>query len=87
MKKKYDFSKSIPNRHIKAVKKGIHIRLDQDVIDWLKAEALKNEVGYQTLANSVLRQQMQAANAAPDFNERLRKVEQAIFGKKKASHR
>jgi len=87
MKKEYDFSKSVPNRHIKAVKKGIHIRLDQDVIDWLKAEALKNDVGYQTLANSFLRQQMQATNVAPDFNERLRKVEQAIFGKKKTSHR
>lgn len=87
MKKEYDFSNSVPNRHIKAVKKGIHIRLDQDVIDWLKAEALRHEVGYQTFANSILREQMQGTHMAPNVDERLKKLERAIFGKKRAGHR
>jgi uncharacterized protein (DUF4415 family) len=85
MKKEYDFSNAVPNRHVRAVKKGIHIRLDQDVIDWLKSEALKHEVGYQTLANSLLRQQMQ--EAAPNVDERLKKLERVIFGKKRVGHR
>ena len=87
MKKEYDFSQSIPNRHAKAVKKGIHIRLDQDVIEWLKAEALKQEIGYQTLANSFLRGKMQETSVAPDVNQRLARLERAIFKKKKVGHR
>lgn len=58
MKKEYDFSKSVPNRHIKTVKKGVHIRLDQDLVDWLKDRALKEEIGYQTLTNALLREVM-----------------------------
>jgi uncharacterized protein (DUF4415 family) len=84
MKKEYDFSHSVPNRHVKAVKKGIHIRLDQDVIDWLKAQALKQEIGYQTLANSLLREQMQGFDVVPSVKVRLEKLEHAIFKKKKA---
>ena len=82
MKREYDFSKSVPNRHVKAVKKGIHIRLDQDVIEWLKTEALKQEIGYQTLANAFLRDKMQETRVVPDFNQRLVKLEQAILKKK-----
>ncbi len=84
MKKEYDFSHSVPNRHAKAVKKGIHIRLDQDVIEWLKSQALKQDIGYQTLANSLLRQHMNESHVAPDFNERLEKLEKAFFKRKKA---
>lgn len=58
MKKEYDFSNSVPNRHIKSPKKGVHIRLDQDLVDWLKAKALKEDIGYQTLTNALLREAM-----------------------------
>lgn len=83
MKREYDFSSSVPNRHLKAVKKGVHIRLDQDVIDWLKAEALEHDIGYQTLANAILRNAMTAKSVSPNFDERLERIERKIFGKKK----
>ena len=66
MKKEYDFSTSVPNRHLKAIKKGVHIRLDQDILDWLKARALKEGLGYQTLTNALLRQVMSNTNTAKE---------------------
>ena len=78
MKREYDFSKSVPNRHLKAVKKGIHIRLDQDVIEWLKAEALKQEIGYQTLANAFLRDKMQETLVVPDKPSKRKKSAASI---------
>jgi len=66
MKKEYDFSHSVPNRHLRSVKKGVHIRLDQDVLDWLKARAEEEEIGYQTLTNALLREVMAQGNSTKE---------------------
>ena len=42
-------------------KKGIYIRLDQDVLEWLKSQG----AGYQTRINAVLRQYMDAQRSGP----------------------
>ena len=49
-----DFSRA--ERLYTPIKKDIHIRLDADVIEWLKGKGK----GYQTLANEILRQAMLA---------------------------
>lgn len=47
-----DFTRA--DRLYKPIKKDVHIRLDADVIEWLK----QNGAGYQTRANDILRQAM-----------------------------
>jgi uncharacterized protein (DUF4415 family) len=42
-------------------KKGIYLRLDQDVLDWLKAQG----PGYQTRINAILRAYMKAHQPSP----------------------
>lgn len=51
-----DFQRAVPGRMLfyKAVKKPVTMRLDADVIAWLKSKG----PGYQTLANRILRFEM-----------------------------
>ena len=42
-------------------KKGVYLRLDQDVLEWLKAQG----PGYQTRINAILRAYMETHQPAP----------------------
>jgi uncharacterized protein (DUF4415 family) len=42
-------------------KKGVYLRLDQDVLEWLKAQG----PGYQTRINAILRAYMEAHTPSP----------------------
>ena len=54
MRKRYDFSKAVPNPYAKRLKKQITIRVDVPTLDYFKE--LSNELGvpYQTLINLYL---------------------------------
>mgnify|MGYP002641322029 CR=1 FL=1 len=58
MKKEYNFSQGVRGRFFDPRKVSTTIRLDEDVILYLKKEAREKKVGYQTLLNSLLRDHM-----------------------------
>ena len=58
LKKEYDFSKGIRGRFFDPRKVSTTIRLDEDVILYLKKEAREKKIGYQTLLNGLLREHM-----------------------------
>ena len=58
MKKKYDFSKGVRGRFFDPRKVSTTIRLDEDIILYLKKESREKKIGYQTLLNSLLREHM-----------------------------
>ena len=58
MKKEYDFSKGVRGRFFDPRKVSTTIRLDEDIILYLKKEAREKKIGYQTLLNSLLREHM-----------------------------
>jgi len=54
-----EFKPRYPNSQLyKPIKKTVQIRLDADIIEWLKQEG----AGYQTRANAILRQAMLQSN-------------------------
>ena len=54
-----EFKPKYPDAHLyKPIKRVVQIRLDADVLEWLKREG----PGYQTRANAILRQAMLQAN-------------------------
>jgi len=54
-----EFKPKYPDARLyKPIKKTVQIRLDSDVLEWLKEAG----AGYQTRANSILRQAMLKAN-------------------------
>ncbi len=55
MRKRYDFSNSVPNPYAKRLKKQITIRLDEDTIEYFKAMAEDKGIPYQSLINLYLR--------------------------------
>jgi uncharacterized protein (DUF4415 family) len=55
MRKRYDFSKSVPNPYIRKAKRQITIRLDGDTVDYFKSLAKQSGVPYQNLINLYLR--------------------------------
>ncbi len=55
MRDQYDFSNSIANPYVKAAKKQITIRLDEEVVSYFKALSEKNGVPYQNLINLYLK--------------------------------
>jgi len=59
MKKEYDFSQGTRGRFYFPKKISTTIRLDDDVLLYLKKLASIKKTGYQTLLNSVLRDYMQ----------------------------
>ncbi|MES2803369.1 MAG: BrnA antitoxin family protein [Bdellovibrionota bacterium] len=82
MKSEYDFSKAKKGKaakDIKDLKVVKTIRIDADVLSWLEAESVKQGMGYQTYLNWFLRKSMEANES---FEERLKKLEQAVFKKK-----
>ena len=59
MKKEYDFSQGKRGRFYFPRKISTTIRLDDDVLLYLKKVASMKKTGYQTLLNSILREYMQ----------------------------
>ncbi len=59
MKKEYDFSNGIRGRFYSPKKISTTIRLDDDVLLYLKKLASIKKTGYQTLLNSILRDYIQ----------------------------
>ena len=59
MKKEYDFSRGIRGRFYSPKKISTTIRLDDDVLLYLKKLASIKKVRYQTLLNSILRDYVQ----------------------------
>jgi predicted DNA binding CopG/RHH family protein len=55
MKKRYDFSKSVPNPYLSKAKKQLTIRLDEDTIAYFKRLAEQSGIPYQSLINLYLR--------------------------------
>ncbi|WP_413578480.1 BrnA antitoxin family protein [Bdellovibrio sp. HCB290] len=56
------------------VKVSISIRLDLEVLNWLKSEGQKQGIPYQTLANSLLKK----ASSESSLEERLEKIEKLM---------
>jgi predicted DNA binding CopG/RHH family protein len=59
MKDEYDFSGGIRGRFYKPKKIPTTMRLDNDIILFLKKEASEKKIAYQTLINNLLREHMQ----------------------------
>ena len=75
MRKDYDFSEAVRGPVVTTPpgKTRITIRLDDDVLDWFKAQVnLAGGGNYQTLINSVLRRHME--HEAEPLEETLRRV-------------
>ncbi len=53
-----DWSKAVVGKFYRPIKKPLTIRLDADVLAWLKAQGK----GYQTRINALLRTAMESAN-------------------------
>ena len=51
----YDFSSGVRGRFYKPKKVSTTIRLDNDILLFLKKKASEDHVGYQTLINTLLR--------------------------------
>ncbi len=58
MKEEYDFSRGVRGRFFNPRKISTTIRLDEDVLLYIKKEAREKKLGYQTLLNSLLRDHM-----------------------------
>lgn len=57
------------------VKVNVSIRLDLEVLNWLKAEADRQSIPYTTLANALLKK----ASMSESVEERLARLERAIL--------
>ncbi|WP_413584897.1 hypothetical protein [Bdellovibrio sp. HCB274] len=79
MKKEYDFSKAKRVQKNKEVKVIKTFRLDPEVLSWLEAEGEKQGMGYQTFLNWFL---LKSMNSQESFEDRLAKLESAIFKRK-----
>ena len=55
----YDFSGGIRGRFYKPKKVPTSMRLDNDILIFLKKEASEKKIAYQTLINNLLREHMQ----------------------------
>lgn len=55
LKEEYDFSSGIRGRFNQPKKVSTTIRLDDDILLFLKKKASEEHIGYQTLINSLLR--------------------------------
>ncbi|HFU75442.1 MAG TPA: hypothetical protein ENK66_04275 [Arcobacter sp.] len=57
----YDFTDGIRGRFYKPKKVPTSMRLDDDILLFLKKEASEKKMAYQTLINNLLREHMQVA--------------------------
>jgi len=64
---------------ITETKVNISIRLDLEVLNWLKEEGKKQGIPYQTLINSLLTK----ASTKGSIEDRLERIEKALFKKGK----
>lgn len=55
LQKEYDFSKGVRGRFYRPKKISTSMRLDNDILLYLKKIAGEKKVGYQTLINTILR--------------------------------
>ncbi len=55
LKEEYDFSKGVRGRFYRPKKISTSMRLDNDVLLYLKKIASEKKIGYQTLINKILR--------------------------------
>jgi uncharacterized protein (DUF4415 family) len=55
LKNEYDFSKGVRGRFYRPKKVSTSMRLDNDILLYLKKIASEKKVGYQTLINTILR--------------------------------
>ena len=60
LEENYDFSGGVRGRFYKPKKIPTSMRLDNDVLLFLKKEASEKKMAYQTLINNLLREHMQA---------------------------
>lgn len=79
MKSEYNFSKAKKGKAVKEIKVVKTFRLDPDIVAWLESEGEKQGMGYQTFLNWYLRQCMSENSS---IEQRLEKLEQALFKKK-----
>jgi len=56
LESEYDFSEGVRGRFYKPKKVSTTIRLDNDILLYLKKKASEEHIGYQTLINSLLRE-------------------------------
>jgi uncharacterized protein (DUF4415 family) len=56
LKEEYDFSKGVRGRFYRPKKISTSMRLDNDILLYLKKIASEKKIGYQTLINNILRE-------------------------------
>ncbi len=73
MKKEFNFkgAKRGPRISREATKVSVTARLDSDVVSWLRKEATRLGLPYQTLLNSLLKQSM---STAPLTEQKVREI-------------
>lgn len=76
MKKKKALKKS------SEVKVTVTSRLDSDVVEWLKKEAQKSGVPYQTFMNSILKQAMSGSLVTVEALRKVFREELKLYKKK-----
>jgi uncharacterized protein (DUF4415 family) len=82
MKKGFNFAKSKPvGDKFKGAKIAKTFRIDMEIFLWLRAEAERTGIPYQTLLNAKLREAMQA----PTLDELVEQKVQAALDRKRAS--
>jgi uncharacterized protein (DUF4415 family) len=59
LKEEYDFSRGIRGRFYRPKKISTSMRIDNDILLYLKKMASEKKTGYQTLINSILRDYIQ----------------------------
>jgi len=64
----YDFTGGVRGRFYKPKKIPTSMRLDNDILLFLKKEASEKKIAYQTLINNLLREHMQAAGLTSQRN-------------------
>jgi len=62
----YDFSDGVKGRFYKPKKIPTTMRLDNDILIFLKKQASEKKIAYQTLINNLLREYMQVGRATTD---------------------
>lgn len=63
---------------ITETKVNVSIRIDLEVLNWLKAEADRQSIPYTTLANALLKR----ASMTESVEDRLSRLERAMLGNK-----
>lgn len=72
-------SQQVAAQPITETKVNISIRLDLEVLNWLKDEGKRQGLPYQTLINSILKK----TSSNETIEERLSRIEKALFKKSK----